>query len=201
VVLLALQARSYLSVGVRPTELQGGTALTYRIDLNSATLAELLQLPGVGPKMAARIEHYRIAKGGFRSTDELLKVGGIGLTTLERLRPWVCVGSDDEEEDETEPPAVAVRKTVPMKAGQPAAVKPLSSKEAALKGAVIDLNRASLQDLQRLPGIGAKMAQRIVDERSKRRFATVEELRRVAGIGPKTLTRLQPYLRVEKKRD
>jgi competence protein ComEA len=70
----------------------------------------------------------------------------------------------------------------------------LSKKELALKGVVIDVNRAPLAELQRLPGIGPKMSQRIVDERGKRPFATVAELRRVPGIGPKTLEKLRPYV-------
>ena len=47
-----------------------------------------------------------------------------------------------------------------------------------------------------LPGIGPKMAQRIVDERRKAPFKTVDDLRRVSGIGPKTLERLRPFIPV-----
>jgi competence protein ComEA len=76
---------------------------------------------------------------------------------------------------------------------QPAKRKPQSKKEAALKAA-IDVNRASLQELQKLPGIGPKLSQRIVDERAKRPFKTPEDLRRVPGIGPKTMDRLRPLI-------
>jgi competence ComEA-like helix-hairpin-helix protein len=71
--------------------------------------------------------------------------------------------------------------------------KGMSKKEAALKG-TIDVNRASLNDLQKLPGIGPKLSQRIVDEREKRPFKSKDDLRRVSGIGPKTLERLSPYI-------
>ena len=55
-------------------------------------------------------------------------------------------------------------------------------------------DRATADELQKLPGVGPKMAQRIIDERSKAPFKTIEELRRVSGIGPKTLERLRPFV-------
>ncbi|MCY3764928.1 MAG: helix-hairpin-helix domain-containing protein [Gemmatimonadetes bacterium] len=55
----------------------------------------------------------------------------------------------------------------------------------------IDLNRASAGQLTRLPGIGPKIARRIVDDRNQRGpFKSVDELTRVKGIGRKTLQRL-----------
>src|SRR5207247_2271571 len=73
-----------------------------------------------------------------------------------------------------------------------------SSKLAALTE-LIDINRATVAELQKLPGIGPKMSQRIADEREKRPFASVDELRRVSGIGPKTLDKLKPLVTVGTK--
>jgi competence protein ComEA len=179
--LLVLQVVSYTRFGSRPTQLERDGH--YRIDLNRAERAELLQLPGVGTTLADRVEEYRREHGGFRSVDELSSVRGIGPTTLERLRPLVYVRLDESAEDQPEmAAAVASKKTH----------KP-GAKEANLKEP-IDINRASAADLQKLPGIGPKMSQRIVDERQKKAFKSVEELRRVSGIGPKTLEKLRPYV-------
>ncbi|WP_145279804.1 ComEA family DNA-binding protein [Tautonia plasticadhaerens] len=52
-------------------------------------LAELEALPGIGPTLAARI----IERRPYRSVEELVEVKGIGLKTLERLRPLVRVGT------------------------------------------------------------------------------------------------------------
>ncbi len=56
-----------------------------RLSLNSATLAELDTLPGVGPATAQKIAAAR----PFNSVDDLLDVSGIGPATLEKLRPLV----------------------------------------------------------------------------------------------------------------
>jgi competence protein ComEA len=61
----------------------------------------------------------------------------------------------------------------------------------------IDVNRAAVEELQKLPGVGPKLAQRIADERMKKPFAAVDDLRRVSGIGPKTLEKLRPFIRVQ----
>jgi competence protein ComEA len=61
------------------------------LSLNTATVAQLDGLPGVGPVLAARIIAYRDAKGGFRSVDQLREVTGIGEAKYADLRPLVSV--------------------------------------------------------------------------------------------------------------
>lgn len=56
-----------------------------RVSLNSASLAELDSLPGIGPVIAERIVQGR----PYATVEELLEVPGIGPATLERLRPLV----------------------------------------------------------------------------------------------------------------
>jgi competence protein ComEA len=58
----------------------------------------------------------------------------------------------------------------------------------------VDLNRASAAELEQLPGIGPKLAERII---ANRPFKSVEDLEAVPGIGPKTLEKLRPLVRVE----
>ncbi len=66
--------------------------------LNQATLAELHRLPGVGPKRAEAILALRTRLGHFRQVEDLLKVKGIGRSSLRKLRPLVRLDA---------PPAVA----------------------------------------------------------------------------------------------
>ncbi|MCS7197890.1 MAG: helix-hairpin-helix domain-containing protein [Candidatus Bipolaricaulota bacterium] len=66
--------------------------LTEPIDLNTATLDELIDLPGIGPVLARRIIEYRQAHGGFKAVEELLEIRGIGPKRLEHIRGRVRVG-------------------------------------------------------------------------------------------------------------
>lgn len=62
---------------------------------------------------------------------------------------------------------------------------------------VVDLNVATAQDLDALPGVGPVTAAKILDWRAAHgRFTTVDQLREVAGIGAKTFERLKPHVRV-----
>jgi competence protein ComEA len=61
------------------------------VDLNTASIADLDTLPGIGPATAQAIIDYRSQHGRFRSVDELLNVRGIGQTKLDELRPLVRV--------------------------------------------------------------------------------------------------------------
>ncbi len=61
------------------------------VDLNTATIAELETLDGVGPAIAQKIVDWREANGGFRSVDDLAQVSGIGPKKLEAMRPRVRV--------------------------------------------------------------------------------------------------------------
>lgn len=62
----------------------------------------------------------------------------------------------------------------------------------------VAVNRATAEELVSLPGIGPKLAQRIVEERNRGgRFVTLSDLSRVKGITPKTLERLKNSVRFD----
>ncbi|MFC3383430.1 ComEA family DNA-binding protein [Couchioplanes azureus] len=61
------------------------------VNLNTATLADLDALPGVGPVLAQRILDARDAQGGFRAVTDLRKVDGIGAARYEQLKDLVTV--------------------------------------------------------------------------------------------------------------
>lgn len=191
--LLAVQSFGAWHWRSRPSDLQ-----RYRINLNRADRAELLQLPGVGETLASRIEDHRRKTGGFRSVEQLAEVPGFGPARLEQLREWVCV--DDPEEDRAGNATVVTRSAAKPSTGDgtTTAASAYGAKKVANLKEPININQASAEEMQRvLPGIGPTLARRIVEERQKAPFKSVEDLRRVHGIGAKTLERLRPHVVVE----
>lgn len=69
-----------------------GKSASGRIDINTATKAQLMLLPGIGQVLAQRILDYRQENGAFSSTDDLLLVEGIGPGKLERIQQYITVG-------------------------------------------------------------------------------------------------------------
>ena len=62
-----------------------------KININTASLAELQTLPKIGPKIAQRIIDFREENGKFASITDLLKVKGIGEKTFEQLKDLITV--------------------------------------------------------------------------------------------------------------
>lgn len=70
-----------------------------RLDVNRATEAELLRLPGVGQGLAARIVEHRRQVGRFRTIEQLTDVAGIGPQRLGQLRDFCFVAGEVESSD------------------------------------------------------------------------------------------------------
>jgi competence protein ComEA len=142
------------------------TLVGYQLDVNTADADELEQLPGIGPAKAQRIMQQRTQHGPLQSTADLAPA--VGPNTAQRVQPLTTLST--------------------------AAVPTPSRKGELLEP--LNVNTASLEELQRLPGIGPKLGQRILDERTRGPFRSVDDLRRVSGIGVKTLEKLRPHVRV-----
>lgn len=156
------------------------------VDLNAADRTELLQVPGVGPATADAILAYRHDRGGFGSVDELDAVKGIGDKTLTKLREHVKVGSTARGQAPDPPVERLERKPQSVPTGK-----------VTESDRPIAVNSANLEELKRLPGIGPKLAERIISERGKKPFTSADDLRRVNGIGAKTVEKLRPLVRFD----
>ncbi len=111
-----------------------------------------------------------------------LAAAGVGLA----VREWRAAHPDlvDRlEQFDREPPS----------GGHPSAPEPSPPATAS----ALDLNRATLEDLARLPGVGPVLATRILEARlGAGRFGSVDDLRRIRGLGDVRLERLRSLLTV-----
>ncbi|HLQ38014.1 MAG TPA: helix-hairpin-helix domain-containing protein [Planctomycetota bacterium] len=76
---------------------QAGAAAPWqsiRVDLNHATVPELMAVPGIGLVRAEAIVLSRVRFGPFARVEDLGRVDGIGAQTVSRIGPFVCVGDD-----------------------------------------------------------------------------------------------------------
>ena len=63
-----------------------------KININTASLAELQKLPRVGEKVAQRIIDFRKKNGRFRRIEDIMKVKGIGEKMFKRIKDLITVG-------------------------------------------------------------------------------------------------------------
>lgn len=64
---------------------------TGKVNINAASVSELVSLPGIGEATARKIVNDRTANGPFKNIEELTRVSGIGDKKLESLRELICV--------------------------------------------------------------------------------------------------------------
>lgn len=82
-------------VFLRPVPLQetekNEELTSFPININTATVEELVLLPSIGEVMAKRIVEYRIKNNGFKTEEEIMNVKGIGKAKFEKVKEKICV--------------------------------------------------------------------------------------------------------------
>lgn len=151
------------------------------IDLNTASTYELERLPGIGFVTVAEIVRSR----PFTHLVQLLKVKGIGdknYAVLTGTSPRVCIGSSvstslsDDKKNCKDHDATSERRAARLSAGRPRTETRTASVSSS-RG-LVDLNTASLRELQAFDGIGRTKAAKTVQARP---FSRKEELLDVNG--------------------
>jgi competence protein ComEA len=152
------------------------------IDVDSATAGELARLPKIGLGLAKTIVAYRQEHGAFGSLQGLDRVPGIGPGLLKTVSAHVRFSGAAGQlgGDAAIPPP----NTSPCTG--PTAPRPICP------AAPLDINSASISDLDALPGIGPAKAAAILRYREEHGpFGAVDDLARVPGLGGAAVARLR----------
>lgn len=172
------------------------TTTAARVDLNTAGVSTLEQLPGVGRTTAEAIVKAR----PFATVDDLERVPGIGPGKLDNLRDRVTVsGSSRKGKGAAKKSDRATEKASPRSTGSTTADTAERTRErspgAATRTGKVDVNTAGIEELESLPGVGPQTAKAIV---AGRPFASVNDLERVPGIGAARLEGLRDHVTVSR---
>jgi len=142
-----------------------------RIEIHEAGQADLVKVKGIGKKTAEKILAYRDAHGPIDRMGRFNEVKGIGKTTLRRLACYFYAKAEGRL-----PCEIA---TVRHGAGP------------------VNINTATAKELRSLPGIGKKRAETIVrDRKSNGLFHSVDDLQRIKGIGRGMLEKLADMVEI-----
>jgi len=159
------QKKEEFQEGVEKVEKE--TEKIEKIDINKADIETLSKLPGIGHVKSQAIVDYREKNGEFKSSIELINIKGIGKKTLAKLLPYLEMIGDSAEVY-----AFVAEDT------------PSSNAASSDITEIININSATIEQLQNLSGVGEKKAQAIIDYRNEQgSFETIEEIKNVKGIG------------------
>jgi len=173
------------------------SAAPEKVDVNTASQQQLEALPGIGPALATKI----IANRPYSSINDLSRAG-VPESTIEKIKPQAKAGrvkSSDkaapaDTPKESSKSAGAAKTPKAEKSSSSATSKSSTSSTSAASstadkapGGTVDLNTASMEQLEALPGVGKATATKIVDGRP---YSSVDDLSRV-GVSQKTIDKIR----------
>lgn len=151
-----------------------------QLNVNFASEEELMTLPGINREIAKGIIRHRQQIGRFRKIEDLALVPGIGAENLDRIKAEVCVRSNNSNSN-----------------SRAQSVDSLKC-ETRIQSKLINLNKASVFDLQETLGITQEMAANIVCYRTKKGdFKKIEDLLKVKSISAMRYTNMCQHLTIE----
>jgi|GEM_PF-1140455 len=142
---------------------------------NTVSPQQLLSF-GLREKLVNTIVNYRTKGGFFRNASDIAKIYGIKEAEVQALMPFIKIA---ESEVKNNPSSNFYSKA----ANTPKIITP------------IDINTATAEQWQALPGIGEKLATRVINYRGSRKgFKTIDEVANTYGISAETFNLIKPYL-------
>lgn len=159
------------------------------VNLNTATVDELMLIEGIGEKTAQNIIEYRESIGQYTFVEQLLDVEGIGETKLNRWKPYLIVDTvttTDGEAFSTTSDTSRTTTVTTTTAATTTVSTVISTTTTTVFDGVLNLNTATKEELMQIKGIGEITALKIIEYREAiGGFTALEQLMNIDGIGEK----------------
>jgi competence protein ComEA len=198
-----------LAFGTLPVH---GQSKTGRVDVNSADVKTLETLPGIGSTLADRI----VAGRPYHSVDDLSKVKGLSKSKINGIQDKITFGTTTTKKStaktskktttpetsstdtSTSSRGKSTKSTTTSESSGSKTVSPTGSSSGKLpSGQTVNINTATAEQLDALPGIGPSKAQAIIDYRNEHgRFTSIEDIQNVKGIKEGEFSKIKDYIRV-----
>jgi len=155
------------------TDANNSSGQLFYFDPNTISITDWEKL-GLRGKTIQTIQNYLSKGGRFKEPEDLKKIYGLHPDQYERLAPYIRISK--EENNFTKQELVASKKTT----------------------VIIDINTADTSAFISLPGIGSKLAARIVNFRDKLGgFYSIEQVKQTYGLPDSTFQKIKQYLKLE----
>lgn len=177
----ATKAEKLMAVGAvtAKTEIETSPASLFFFDPNTLAPAGWLRLR-IPEKTVRTIVNFRHKGGQFRLPEDLRKIWGLRKADADRLLPYIRIKSPMND-------AYANRFPLPAR-----------EKKGAEQKQVIDVNTATAEEWETLPGIGKVLANRLIKYREKLGgFSSLEQVKKTYGISDSVFEQIRPLLRLQ----
>ena len=203
-----------IALGFNTSTVQGQAKTKTKVDVNSADVETLQTLPGIGPTLAERIVEGR----PYKNADDLAKVKGLSKSKIDAIQDQIKFGhvttttkksttksskkTTTPETTTTEPSTTSKsssKSTTATESSGSKTVSPTGASSGKLApGQTVNINTATAEQLDVLPGIGPTKAQAIIDYRNEHgRFNSIEDIQNVKGIKEGEFSKIKDSIRVK----
>ncbi|XP_076370628.1 endonuclease/exonuclease/phosphatase family domain-containing protein 1-like isoform X3 [Tachypleus tridentatus] len=157
------------------------------LNINTATEEELMTLQGITRHIAQNIIEYRQAIGGFKKVEDLALVSRVGASTLEHIRPEICVGSRKGGNN-------ASSGNISLDSF---AVSENNYRYSRTSAKMINANTANVFQLMTAPGVSQEVAANIIHYRERKGpFKSMDDLLKVKGINSQKLAFIRVFITI-----